>query len=149
MVIKTEQDLTCNDIEILVRYAKLNKRVERLIRLIESVDIKVTCNGENREHLINASDIFYIESVDKRTFVYTQQNVFRTDLRLYQLAEKLDQSGFVQISKSCILNINALESIKPLINSRMEATLKNGERLHITRKYLNNIKAALQGGLHV
>ena len=144
MVLKIEQDLTCNDIEILVRYAKLNKRVERLISLIESIDLKIKCKGENSEHLISASDIFYIESVDKRTFVYLEKNVFRKDYRLYQLAENLEQSGFVQISKSCILNITALESIKPLINSRMEATLKNGERLHITRKYLSNIKLALQ-----
>lgn len=73
MVLKIEQDLTCNDIEILVRYAKLNKRVERLISLIESADLKIKCKGENSEHLISASDIFYIESVDKRTFVYLEK----------------------------------------------------------------------------
>lgn len=149
MILKTEQDLTCNDIEILLRYTKMNKRVERLISLIESVDLKITCSGENSEYLISASDIFYIESVDKRTFIYLEHDVLRTDFRLYQLADSLEKSGFVQISKSCVLNINALESIKPLINSRMEATLKNGERLHITRKYLNNMKQALQGGLQL
>lgn len=146
MIIKTEQDLCCNDIEILIRYAKMNKRVKRLITLIQSFDTRIKCNEENAERLVNVSDIFYIESVDKRTFIYLEKNVLRTDYRLYQLAENLANLGFVQISKSCILNINALESIKPLINSRMEATLKNGERLHITRKYLGNIKQALQGG---
>lgn len=146
MLIKTEHDLNYNDIEILIRYAKENKRVERLITLIQSFDTQIQCNEENIEHLINVSDIFYIESVDKRTFVYLEKNVFRTDYRLYQLAENLADLGFVQISKSCILNINALESIKPLINSRMEATLKNGERLYITRKYLENIRKTLQGG---
>lgn len=38
MILKTEQDLTCKDIEVLIRYAKLNKRVERLITLIQSAD---------------------------------------------------------------------------------------------------------------
>ena len=146
MVIKTEQDLSCNDIEILIRYAKMNKRVKRLITLIQSFDTRIKCNEENAERLVKVSDIFYIESVDKRTFIYLEKNVLRTDYRLYQLAENLADLGFVQISKSCILNINALESIKPLINSRMEATLKNGERLHITRKYLDNFKQALEGG---
>lgn len=146
MILKTEQDLTCKDIEVLIRYAKLNKRVERLITLIESADAQVACNGENSTHMINASDIFYIESVDKRTFVYLEKSVYRTELRLYQLAEDLAHAGFVQISKSCILNINALESIKPLINSRLEATLKNGERVCVTRKYLGGIKQALQEG---
>lgn len=146
MVIKTEQDLSCGDIEILIRYAKTNKRLKRLIALIQSFDTRIKCSGENTERLVNASDIFYIESVDKRTFLYLENTVLRTDYRLYQLAESLADLGFVQVSKSCILNINVLESIKPLVNSRMEATLKNGERLHITRKYLGHIRQALQGG---
>lgn len=146
MVIKTEQDLSCKDMEVLIRYGKINKQVKRLITLIHSFDTRIKCNEENTERYVNASDIFYIESVDKRTFIYLEKNVLRTDYRLYQLAESLADLGFVQINKSCILNINALESIKPLMNSRMEATLQNGERLHITRKYLDHIKQALQGG---
>lgn len=149
MILKMEQDLTCQDIEVLVRYAKMNKRTQALIALIQSADTQIRCNAENGELLINASDIFYIESVDKRTFIYLEKGVFRTDYRLYQLADDLKQSGFVQISKSCVLNVNVLESIKPLINSRMEATLKNGERLHVTRKYLSSIKQALQGELDI
>ena len=30
-------------------------------------------------------EIFYIESVDKRTFIYTKDMVFRSEKRLYQL----------------------------------------------------------------
>lgn len=146
MILKTEQDITCKDVEVLVRYAKTSRRVERLITLIRSMDTKIKCNDGNHERLIHVSDIFYIESVDKRTFVYLENDVYRTDYRLYQAAADFTQLGFVQISKSCILNINALESIKPLFNSRMEATLKNGEKLYVTRKYLNGIKLALQEG---
>lgn len=146
MIIKTKQDVSCKDMEVLIRCAKINKRVKRLITLIRSFDTQIKCKEENTERYVKVSDIFYIESVDKRTFIYLEKNVLRTDYRLYQLAENLADLGFVQISKSCILNLNALESIKPLINSRMEATLQNGERLSVTRKYLDNIKQALQGG---
>lgn len=144
MKLKIEQDLTCNDIEVLIRYAKTNQRLERLITLLQSFDTQIVCKEENTERFINASDIYYVESVDKQTYVYLEDHVFRTDYRLYEFMEHFSYLGFVQISKSCILNINALESIKPLINSRMEATLKNGEKLNITRKYLGNIRQALE-----
>ena len=65
------------------------------------------------------------------------------------LKDKLRAYGFVQISKSCILNINTLESIRPLFNSRMEATLKNGEKVNINRNYLNGVKNALGGDKEV
>lgn len=147
MKIKTQQDLSCKDIEVLIRYADMSKRVQRLVDFLQAYEARMKCKDDNAEHLINVGDVFYIESVDKQTFVYLENDVFRTEDRLYQLAEKLEDFGFVQINKSCILNLNVLESIKPLINSRMEATLKNGERLHVTRRYLGQIKQALQGGM--
>lgn len=95
--------------------------------------------------MVNASDIYYIESVDKQTFIYLEKEVYRTDFRLYQLIEQLGKYGFVQISKSCILNIHYMHSIKPIFNSRMEVTLKNRERVCINRNYLEAVKKALRG----
>jgi len=145
MILKIEQDLTCDDVEVSIRYANMTKDIQRIISLLKSLDTQVKCSDNGIERMVNASEIFYVESVDKKTFLYLEKNVYRTDLRLYQLADDLVHLGFVQVSKSCILNINVLESIKPLMNSRMEATLKNGEKIHINRKYLSDIKQALKG----
>lgn len=144
MIIKLEENICQEDIEVLIRYARMNKRIKRIITLLKSVDGTVKCNLEDNEVWVNASDIYYIESVDKRTFVYCEKMVYPTELRLYQVMDELSQMGFVQISKSCILNLNMLESIKPMINSRLEAVLKNGERLNVTRKYLTDIRTKLQ-----
>lgn len=146
MIVKLEQDLSRKELEVLIKYASMNKDVERITTLLQSVDTRIKCNLDGSEKLVNVADIYYIESVDKKTFVYGEKSVYRTESRLYQLAEELAHLGFVQISKSCILNINILDSIKTLVNSRMEATLINGERLYVTRKYLDNIKQALLGG---
>ena len=146
MILKAVQDLTVQDLEVLVRYAQMNHNVERVLSLLRAIDTRIKCTQDGSERLINAADIYYIESVDKRTFVYLEKSVFQTEHRLYQLIDTLGKLGFVQISKSCILNIRQLEYIRPLLNSRMEATLQNGERLFITRKYLSGIREALQEG---
>ena len=145
MNIKEEQDLSCNEIEVIIKYSQRDKQVNRIINFLQSFHMQIKCAGDNAEKMINILDIYYIESVDKKTFVYLENEVYRTDFRLYQLKNKLQTYGFVQISKSCILNINALDSIRPLFNSRMEATLKNGEKVHINRNYLNGVKKALGG----
>lgn len=149
MKIKTEQDLSCNEIEIIIKYPQKDKQVNRIIDFLQSFDMQIKCAGDNAEQMINILDIYYIESVDKKTFVYLENAVYRTDFRLYQLKDKLRAYGFVQISKSCILNINTLESIRLLFNSRMEATLKNGEKVNINRNYLNGVKNALGGDKEV
>lgn len=149
MKIKTEQDLSCNEIEVIIKYPQKDKQVNHIIDFLQSFDMQIKCAGDNAEQMINILDIYYIESVDKKTFVYLENAVYRTDFRLYQLKDKLRAYGFVQISKSCILNINTLESIRPLFNSRMEATLKNGEKVNINRNYLNGVKNALGGDKEV
>lgn len=145
MKIKTEQDLSCSEIEITIKYPQKNRQVDRIVDFLQSLDMQIKCDIDNTEQMVDIQDIHYIESVEKKTFVYLEKAVYHTDFRLYQLKDKLQKYGFVQISKSCILNINALESIKPLFNSRMEATLKNGEKVYINRKYLNDVKRALKG----
>ena len=145
MKIRPEQDLSCNEIEIIIKYPQKDRRVLCIIDFLQSFDMQIKCAGENTERMIHIMDIFYIESVDKKTFVYLENAVYRTEFRLYQLKDKLQTYGFVQINKSCILNINALDSIRPLFNSRMEATLKNGEKVQINRNYLNEVKKALGG----
>ena len=145
MIIKLEQDLSCTDIEVTVKYGKDKENLQRIVELLKSVDLQIKCDNDGIERMINASDIYYIESVDKQTFVCLEKEVYHTDFRLYQLIEQLKNHGFVQISKSCILNIHYMNSIKPIFNSRMEVTLKNNERVYINRNYLGEVKQALKG----
>ena len=145
MIIKLEQDLSCADIEVIIKYGKEEENVHRIVKLLKSVDMQIKCDKNGTERMVNASDIYYIESVDKQAFVYLEKEVYHTDFRLYQLIEQLKKYGFVQISKSCILNIHHMDSIKPIFNSRMEATLKNGEQVYINRNYLGEVKKALRG----
>ncbi|MGL4484724.1 MAG: LytTR family DNA-binding domain-containing protein [Anaerovoracaceae bacterium] len=144
MRLKLEEDIKLEDIEVLIRYARITKKVNRIVSLLKSADSQIKCSSEKGEILINASDIYYIESVDKKTFVYCEKKVYPTEFRLYQLREELLDAGFAQVSKACILNLNVLESIKPLFNSRLEATLTNCERINVTRKYLPEIKKKIK-----
>lgn len=145
MKIKTEQNSSCSEIEITMKYPQKDERVNRIIDFLQSFDMQIRCDMDNAERMVNIRDIYYIESVDKKTFVYLENAVYHTDFRLYHLKDKLQKYGFVQISKSCILNIDALESTKPFFNSRMEAALKNGEKVYISRNYIGGVKRALRG----
>ncbi|HHV09400.1 MAG TPA: CPBP family intramembrane metalloprotease [Clostridiales bacterium] len=85
MLIKLVEDLAQKDIEVLIKYARRNQTVNRLIALVNSVEHKVKCtNDQNGQIWISAPDIYYIESIDKRTFVYCEKALYRTEFRLYE-----------------------------------------------------------------
>jgi len=147
MIVKLLQDHTVEEMEVVIKYSTMNEEVSNIANMLQSAEARIKCHLDGIEKYVRVSDIYYFESVDKMTFVYCEKDVCRTEYRLYQLVDDFAHLGFVQISKSCVLNINVLDSLKALSNSRMEAILKNNESVHVTRKYLANIKKALQGGV--
>ena len=144
MILKLEKSVAHDDIEVIIKYPRESRTVERLVTLINSVDIKIKCYSEEELVIVNASDVCYIESIDKKTIIFCENKNYLVKDKLYQIYNKLESAGFVQISKYCILNINRLERIKTLKNSRLEAILSDGKVLQITRKYLADIKRVLQ-----
>ena len=132
-------------IEVEIKYPEMNRTVEQLIRRVESVNHVIIGNDNGRQYRILYEDILYIESIEKKTFIYTPSQVFRSEQKLYQLLDELKPYEFVQISKACLLNINVVESFQALANSRIEVTLQDGEKLNVSRKYLPEIKLALSG----
>ena len=61
-------------------------------------------------------------------------------LRLYELEEALSGNRFVRISKSVIVNLMKVESIRPALNGRYMCRLMNGEDVIISRKYVTEVK---------
>jgi len=107
------------------------------------VEQTILCKKDEEECSVPVGDIFYIESVDKKTFAYCEKEVYMCSLRLYEIEKMVEKAGFVRVSKSTILNIERLKGVKTLVNSRLEAILSNGERVCVTRKYLKDIREAL------
>ena len=145
MKVTLKENKLKSDIEVIIEYPEISETVNRLEHAVKSVDNAVRCLDDNGNIcFVRVSDIFYIESVEKQVFIYTKEKVYRAELQLYQFAEKLYSFGFEQISKSCILNINVLVSVKPIFNSKMEALLENGEKGLISRNFIPAIKKRLE-----
>lgn len=144
MKVRLEECSGLEEPEVFIRYGRMTEKVKYIERVVRAAGKDIKCRKGNQSVWVNASDIYYIESVDKKTFVYGETEIYRSEQRLYQLEEELAEKGFVRVSKFCVVNINMLESICSLKNSRMEATLKNGERVNVTRKYLTEIRKCLE-----
>jgi DNA-binding LytR/AlgR family response regulator len=105
--------------------------------------VMVELAEKNTSEFIPLKEILYFESVDNKVFFYTDGETYETTVKLYQLEEKLQNSKFARISKSVLANLNRFHSIKPEKNSRLTATLMNGEKLVVSRQYIGEIKKKL------
>ena len=91
-------------------------------------------------------DLFYAESVDDRVFLYTTSDSYEIRMKLYELEDLLKNRSFLRISKSMLVNLMKISSVRPALNGRFSAILKNGEEIIISRKYVPALKQVLKGG---
>lgn len=135
-----QEDKSLKETIIDITYSVLDRRVQKVIEIVETFPVQLEGKKEERVHLLNSLDIYYIESVDNFSFLYTESDVFESKEKLYVLENILEKSSFIRINKSTILNMDYLQSVRPLPNYRLEANLKNGENLIISRHYLKDVK---------
>ena len=131
-------------LEVIINCPKADANVLKLKKHIEAFGEKLDAVDENnRRHFIPPLDVLYFESVDNRTFLYTETQVLEIRKRLYELEEILSDKDFVRISKSQLVNINKIKSLKPELNRSITAEMINGEILCVSRRYTKQIKTLL------
>ncbi len=130
-------------LQVIVRCQKADARVQRLQAHIALFDERLQAKGEEGTCFVNTGDVLYFESVDDRTFLYTAEAVLEIGYRLYELEELLSERDFLRISKSQIVNIQRIRSLHPELNRTLTATLCNGERVTISRKFVPHLKRLL------
>lgn len=143
MNINIKEDIKIIDPQVTILCNEITQEINKLYEYIQLFDCKITVKSENGKIILNASDIYYIEVIDKRTFIYTISNVYETDYRLYEIEEILEKRDFFRASKSLIINLNKVISLKPQINRTMEIVMDNSERLYVSRQYTNELKKLL------
>ncbi len=129
--------------EVSIKCSAVDDRLQKIIDIVQNDEKQLTVKKDDFSRVIKASDIYYFESVDEKSFVYCKSEVYSSELRLYEIEELLSNTSFVRISKSCILNTDVLDKVRISLNAKMEATLQNGERVLITRHYVPAFKKKL------
>lgn len=129
--------------EIIIRCHEVSDEVLSIVQRLKKNENIILGNSGSEVFRISVKDIFYIESVDNKTFIYGQNQVFDTKARLYELEEKLGGTKMFRCSKAMILNLAKVRSVAPSLNGRFEARLTNGESVIISRQYVPDLKKRL------
>ena len=145
MKLTIHHDSELPETEIIINCSGVDPRINELIDYIRQYSFSLTLmDSEKRLHQIPLEQIYYIESVDGKTYVYDEKEVYQAKESLQTLDKKLIHTPFVRISKSCLLNTTCLKYVQPIVNHRLEGTLKNKEKVIIARTYIQALQEKLQ-----
>lgn len=129
--------------EIIIRCRQVDEQLLKLIYALKTGTEKMTVMREGSILQVFPKDIYYFEAVDNKVFCYLEKEVLETKLKLYEIERKFAGTDFFRASKSTIVNLAKVKALSPSFNGRLEAHMKNGESLVISRQYVPVLKQKL------
>ena len=145
MYVRIEQIGNGEEELVLIRCRAVTEEVREIAAFVRSRQGLLSAAADAERYEIPVMDVCYIESVDGKTFLYTNERVYETAYRLYELEEMLRPKHFLRVSKPMLVNLMKIQSIQPAFNGRFTAILRSGEKIIISRSYVKALKAALKG----
>lgn len=144
MKITLNQDPAFPETEVIINCPQADEDVLRLVAMLRVYQKKLVGVRDGERHLLDVKDILYIDTADKKTFLYTGKEVYESALRLYELESALRELDFLRAGRSAIVNFRRIKSIRPELGGRLLVTMDNGERVCVSRQYAGELKDKLR-----
>lgn len=143
MKIEIFVDEEATDLQISVTCKQLSPDIEKILATLRMMNHQLTARKNDEIYLLDIADVIYIESLDRKCFIYTADEIYESDFRLYELEQQLEEYGFVRVSKSFLIHLQKIHSLKADINRKIRITMSNGEQIIASRQYANELKKRL------
>ena len=117
---------------------------DKVLASIQNMNTKIPCYKREKKYLLNIDSIYYIDLIDKNTFIFTKDDCFESPLWLYQIEELLN-NNFITENKTKLLNMKQIKRLQNNIGSRVIVYLDNGDQILVSRKYAKEFKKRLGG----
>ena len=133
-LIKTkEENIPENYLEL--HYDKMDEETSAVLERLRGTLRYIEGICDEKKVTVAIADIYYIDTVDRKTFAYTKDSCIEIKEALRDLSDDYSDAGFARISKSSVVNIYKIKKLQGDINMRVIIFLKNEEKLIMNRSY--------------
>lgn len=129
-----------SDVSVQIKAPRISQDIEKMISMMRMINMQLAVKRNDETYLLDTDRILYIESVEKNTFVYTEDALYESDLKLYEIEQELLKQNFIRISKQSIINLRKIKSLKADVNRKIRVTLINDEQVLVSRMYANELR---------
>jgi DNA-binding LytR/AlgR family response regulator len=131
------------DVEIIIKCPEADQRILKLVTAIKSHMRTLVGSKDNKSFVLEFSDIYYIETVDDKVFIYLENDVYEWNGKQYEMESQLSGLHFQRISKQALVNLKKIKCFASAPNARILIELLNGEKLLVSRLHVPELKKIL------
>ena len=145
MKLHTEVSETAEE-QVVIRCKQRTEKIRLLEQIIENMlseNAELTLTDGETEYFVPKNEILFFETASNRVAAHTAKRILFTDYRLFEL-EQIMAPVFQRISKSCIVNCNAISAIRKNLTGASEVMFKNcDKKVYLSRSYYHLLRDKL------
>ena len=143
MKIEINVDEKIQDLRVQIDCPRLTPEIERLLAIIRMMDMQIAARKDGETYILDTAQILYIEAVERVTFLYTETAVYESAFKLYELEQQLEPKGFFRVSKSCLIQLKKIKSMKADLDRKIRITMEGGDQIMVSRMYADELRKRL------
>ena len=147
VTVSFREDKTLDNIEILISAPERSAQVEELLAQFAQKQqyLDLPTDG-GRIFRVRIDSIIRIYSQNRSNYVCVADETIRTSASVNELAEQLDTSGFLRISRFEIINLAKAVNFDFSIVGELKIKLEQDQTVFASRRYIPVIRDYLKGG---
>lgn len=140
----TLQQISKGNEEVVIKYRQMNRQIEDIVNYIKGQGQKLLGIKDGQQFFIHPHNIIYLESVEGVTYLYTEKEIYQSNLTLASFETFYAKEGFFRCSKSMIINMYRIRKLKSISGNRIDAAMDNDEHVLISRHYAKEFRNILK-----
>src|ERR1700678_631740 len=127
---------------------RVDANLMRVLRQLEVIEKRqgprIAFKAKGSILLLDLADILAVQAEGNYVSLQHRLNPYLVHESLSSMAEKLKPYGFIRIHRSVVVNISAVEEIRPLPTGEYRLRVKGGKQYLVTRTYKHNLRDLAQ-----
>ena len=148
MDLEIKIDETLKEPKITISAPTLTDEIKKITEILKSsafINNKLNVSKDSNMYILELKDIETIYASNNKVYVRTTNNeVYTTKEKLYQLEENLKFTSFVRISNSEIVNFDKVEKLNLKITGTILLTFKSKNETYVSRRFIKTVKEYLK-----
>lgn len=144
MKIKLIIDKKYEETQIHIYNDKDSLEARKLYHIVNSaVNTSLTAYIGEEIYMLPCTDIIHIYTQQQKVYAATKAGTYILRQRMYELEEQLDQSRFLRVSNSEIVNLKKIKHMDTSVTGTIRMYLDGDMEAYVSRRYVTKIKKAL------
>lgn len=143
MKVQVKIDDKYEEVEVHIYARSFDEEVEHLMKQLKTPITNVVDGYVGQEiRMLKIPEIYTVYVENGKVYFQTDEEEYQSKKKLYEIEELFDKQ-FVRVNKSTLVNIDYIRSFQLNLLGSTELILYNETNVHVSRKYLRDLKIKL------